>query len=163
MGEKYEKYVDKVPKEARLANESLSGQNGIRWAVVMALVEEDALPFSELGSVLDIHQQKLTNALDALQVGGIIEKRAVDETGNKYAGYYDLTEFGKKILDGFYNATKPKFESSETQPQLMNVRNIRGARVSGFQATVNEVDVTEAESGAPMATSIKDMEIPEAG
>ena len=157
------KYVEKVPKEARLANESLSGQNEIRWAVVIALIEEGALPFSELESVLEIHQQKLTNALEALQVGGVVQKRTIEETGGKYSGYYDLTEFGKKILDGFYEATEPKFEPPQTQPQMMEVRNFRGARVSGYRATVSEVDVTETESGAPTTTEFNDIEIPGAG
>ena len=146
-----------------MANDSLSGQNEIRWGVVMALIEEGALPFSELESVLEIHQQKLTNALEALQVGGVVRKRPVEETGGKYSGYYDLTEFGKKILDGFYKATEPKFESPNTQPEMSNVRNFRGARISGYQTTVSEVDVTETESGPATTTDFNDIEIPGAG
>lgn len=152
-------YVREVPKEARLANESLSGQNELPWAVVSALIKKGALPFSELQSVLDIHQQKLTNALDALQVGGVIKKKTINETGGKYAGQYDLTEFGKKILDGFHKATKPKFESSNAQPQLMNVENIRGASVSGYHATVNEVDVADTENNRPITTEFNAIEI----
>jgi DNA-binding HxlR family transcriptional regulator len=162
MGEKYMEYVEKVPKEVRLANESLSGQKEIPWAVVVALIEEGELPFSKLQSALDIHQQKLTNALEALQVGGVVRKKAVDETGGKYAGYYGLTDFGKKILDGFHKSTEAKYESTKAKPEMRSVRNVRGARVSGYNTTVSEVDVAETKRSPPVSSNFNDIDLAEA-
>jgi DNA-binding HxlR family transcriptional regulator len=162
MGDVYMEYVEKVPKEARLANDALSGQNEIRWAVVSALIEKGALPFSELESVLEIHQQRLSNALDELQVGGLIKKRTIKNTGDKYAGYYDITEFGKNILDGFYEATRPKFEPVNKEPQLREVNNIKGASISGYNTSVSEVDVTEMERKPPASKGFNDVDMSEA-
>jgi DNA-binding HxlR family transcriptional regulator len=126
--EPYQEYAQKIPIEARLAAEGLSGQNEIRWAVVAALIEHGEEPFSGLKEILDIHQQKLSDALDGLQTGGVVKKEAERRTGDKYDGHYKITKFGKKILDGFYEATQPKFKERE-EARFTTAPNIKGARV----------------------------------
>lgn len=137
--ERHERYTQKIPIEARLAAEGLSGQNDIRWAVVAALMEQTEEPFSGLKERLDLHQQRLSDALDALQTGGIVKKEARERTGDQYEGYYKLTKFGKKILDGFYDATEPKYKAPEKGVEFTAAPNIRGAKV----AQLNVRDVSE--------------------
>jgi DNA-binding HxlR family transcriptional regulator len=144
MVEKYLQYANKVPKEIRIATESLSGQNDLRWAIIIALIEEGASPFSDIREKLDIHQQRLTNALSALQRGGLIEKRAGDELGDEYSGEYAITTFGQKILDGYYEAASPKFESHQRHTRLEEVHNYNGAKVLGYSKSRSEGRTTVA-------------------
>ncbi|AKH98217.1 MarR family transcriptional regulator [Halanaeroarchaeum sulfurireducens] len=133
MTETYLSYASKVPKEVRLAADGLSGQNDLRWALLVALIEEGALSFSKLKEMLDVHQQSLSNALKALQKGGMIKKKAGKDLGSEQAGNYSIAPFGQKILDGFYSATEPKFEQSTNVGNFQSVPNYNGAHVQGFQ------------------------------
>ncbi|WP_332898758.1 hypothetical protein [Haladaptatus sp. CMSO5] len=131
--EPYEEYANKIPKEARLAAEGLVGQNDLRWGVVAALLEHGDLPFSGLKDQLDIHQQSLSDALEALQIGGLVKKEAREETGGRYSGYYSITQFGLNILDGFYKATRPKYQAEDKEPTFAYAPNIDGAQVTAFE------------------------------
>jgi len=133
MTEKYIQFANRIPKENKIAAKSLSGQNDLRWAVVAVIIEDGALPFSRLEEKLDIHQQRLSDALSALQRGGIIEKKVGDELGAKYSGKYAITSFGKEILDGFYQASEPKFESKSENSEFTTVQNYEGAQVQSYE------------------------------
>lgn len=151
--EPHQEYAQMIPVEARLAAEGLSGQNDLRWAVVAALIKHGDQPFSSLKNKLDIHQQRLTDALDGLQTGGVIKKTVGDQTGTKFDGYYSITEFGQKILDGFYNATEPKYTTSDTNVEFVKVDNFSGAEVT--QHNVKNI-THKTEATKKMTTSIKD-------
>ena len=110
MTEKYLQYASQVPKEIRLAVNSLSGQNDLRYAVVMALVEEDELRFTELKNRLDVHQQRLSTAIEDMQTAGFVEKKPGETIGSQSSGAYTITKFGKQILDGLYHASRPKVD-----------------------------------------------------
>lgn len=146
MTETYLEYANKVPKENRIAAENLSGQNDLRWAVLVAIVEDGASPFSRIKEILDVHQQRLSDALSALQQGGLIEKRVGDELGSKYSGEYAITNFGTEILDGFYQATSPKFEAPTGQVEFRDLPNYKGA-------IVQEYDTIEESQKSRVATN----------
>ena len=111
--DEYLEYTEVIPKEIRLTVGSLSGQNGLRYAVVVLLLDEGYLPFSEIREKLDVHQQRLTEALDALQEGGMVKWQAEEDLSSRTTGNYCMTDYGKKIIGGFYEATRPKYQQAE--------------------------------------------------
>ncbi|WP_141212166.1 MarR family winged helix-turn-helix transcriptional regulator [Halorubrum ezzemoulense] len=152
MTEKYLQYASQVPKEIRLAVNSLSGQNDLRYAVVMALVEEDELRFTELKDRLDVHQQRLSTAIEDMQTAGFVEKKPGETIGSQSSGAYTITEFGKQILDGLYHASRPKVDKiapREGEPNFQESLNVKGAEFDF--PSVQEVTETQR-----LSTSISD-------
>ncbi|WP_390210916.1 winged helix-turn-helix transcriptional regulator [Halobaculum lipolyticum] len=142
-------YARKVPKEIRLAVEGLHGQNDLRFAVIIALLEGDNMKFTDLKETLEVHQQTLSNALDGLQTAGIIKKEADGMVGGQQTGQYVTTEYGKQILDGFYAAMKPKRENVSRDFELTPARNVYGDNVlvGGWNVTgVSEREVVSSQS-----------------
>jgi len=107
MSGQHTRYASKFPKELKLAIDGLSGQNEVGYAIVMLLVEEEALKFTEISEMLDLHPQTVSDALDDLQRGGLIEKKAGERIGDQSTGPYVLTTFGNRVLDSLYEATNP--------------------------------------------------------
>jgi DNA-binding HxlR family transcriptional regulator len=110
MTEPHMEYASRIPKEVRLAIDGLSDRNEVGYGVVMLLVEKGSLSFSEIQDELDVHQQSLSNTLDALQRGGIIKKEAGERIGDQSTGDYTITEFGDRVLDGLYHASQANSE-----------------------------------------------------
>lgn len=127
MSDQHLEYASKIPKEVRLAIDGLSGQNEMRYAVMMLLVEEGGLKFSQMKRQLDLHPQQLANALDSLERGGLVKKEPGERIGDQSTGQYEITTFGDRILDGLYEASKPgtPIEENITRNELIEaIRNI---------------------------------------
>jgi len=115
MTDSHLKYASKIPKEIRLAINGMSGQNELRYGILMLLVEEDELKFNEIKSELDSHPQTLSNALDDLQTGGLLEKQSGEKIGVQSTGKYTITSFGDRILEGLYHASQPTSRAIDTE------------------------------------------------
>lgn len=122
-------YSDKVPEEAKHAADGLSGQNDLRWAVIIALLENGKLRFSGLEETLNVHSQSLSDALRPLQSAGIITKIIEENEDGRLGGYYQVTEFGEDILSGFYEATRSKYEGPDSHGDFTSVQNYQGASI----------------------------------
>lgn len=107
MSEQHLNYAKRIPKEVRLAIDGLSGKNETGYAIMVLLVENDPMRFKQIEEKLDLHPQKITNALGELEKGGVVEKRAGDKIGKQSTGKYAITKFGDQLLDGLYEATQP--------------------------------------------------------
>jgi DNA-binding HxlR family transcriptional regulator len=99
-----------VPVDIRRATEALAGDE--RFAIVVALVENDGLSFAELEGVLDIHQQTLSTALDAMQDGAIVARKEIVRPECQYRTQYEVTEFGRRVIDSLYDAIQPDSTTS---------------------------------------------------
>lgn len=110
MTDSHLEYASRIPKEVRMAVDSLSGQNDLRYAIIMVLIEHNDLQFSELQDRLGVHQQTLTNALQDMRVGGLIEKKPGEKIGDQTTGAYTQTVFGDRIVKSLYNASNPDTE-----------------------------------------------------
>lgn len=108
MSDRVATYAERIPTEVRLALDGLTGRTDTGYAVVMLLLEaDDPLRFGEVRERLGVHQQTLTDTLESLQVGGVVQKRA----GEEGTGGYSLSTFGRRILDGLYTASLDPAES----------------------------------------------------
>ncbi len=108
MSEQIQKYADEFPRLIRQAVNGLSGENQVSYAVVALLAEEDELQFSEIRTELDVHPQTLSDSLDSLERGGIVNKMAGSKIGDKSTGAYVITDFGHRILDSLFESTSPR-------------------------------------------------------
>lgn len=97
-------YAEMVPNEIQRALEGLSSDR--RMAILVLLIKEDGLPFSKMENELGLHQQKLSTALGRLQDSGIVVREEVISEG-RYRTEYRVTKFGKRILDGLFDAVEP--------------------------------------------------------
>lgn len=94
--------AERIPTEIRAA---ISGfDNETTQAVVVTLIDEEALAFSEIQDHLstdddELHSQTLTNALRDLQRGELVNKRAATDDGNRISSYYEVTEYGERFVD----------------------------------------------------------------
>lgn len=92
-----EEQAGMIPFEIRNAIEALAGTR--EQAIVVTLLEEDRLAFSELEETLDLHSQQLTNAIDALLEGGVVRKRSSEDPTERYQAHYEVTEYGERFVD----------------------------------------------------------------
>lgn len=107
MSEQTQKYAEEFPRLIRQAVDGLSGENQVSYAVVALLAEEDELQFSQIRSELDVHPQTLSDSLDSLEKGGIVNKMAGPKIGNKSTGAYVITDFGDRFLDSLFESISP--------------------------------------------------------
>lgn len=102
-----ERHASRVPKELKRAIDGIDGEN--QFAIVVKLIDDGALSFSELKSDLDIHQQSLSNALQSLQKGGIVTRRNNGDLGDRYDSLYTMSIFGERFIDQLFESLgKPK-------------------------------------------------------
>lgn len=101
MSDTADAYAARFPDEIRRAIEGLDGAN--RQAVVVALTNEGRLAFSELRDELDLHQQSLSNALDALVRGGLVRQRASGDD-SPYPAYYEVSGFGQRFVESTFRS-----------------------------------------------------------
>lgn len=99
-------YAQEVPNEIRSATEGLAGDT--EYGIIVLLLKEGPQPFTKIKNELDLHQGKLSKSLDRLQDGGIIVKNESTTRDNRYKGKYEVSEYGKRILDGLYDAIQPR-------------------------------------------------------
>lgn len=155
----YSNYASQVPKEVRLAINSLSGQDDLRYGIIMALVEAGELQFSELESRMDVHQQSLSNALSDLQTGGFVKKKTGEKIGRRSSGAYTITKFGERILNGLYQASWPKIDRggiSGEKRDLVKSSNVVGATFDMPRVeNVKETEKFEVEAAGAVSNPIQ--------
>lgn len=107
MSDQVAEYAERIPAEVRLALDGLTGRTDNGYAVVMLLLEADEpMRFGEIREELGLHQQTLTDTLEDLQVGGVVQRRPDADPGG-----YSLSTFGRRILDGLYEASLDPVEA----------------------------------------------------
>jgi DNA-binding transcriptional ArsR family regulator len=88
-----------VPEEVKLSIKALGDDT--RLSIVMLLLENDKMAFSQLKQVLSLSSSSLSNHLTILQDGGIVNN-FLELRNNKYS-YYTMTEMGTNLIKSIYN------------------------------------------------------------
>ncbi|KTG11387.1 hypothetical protein AUR64_03790 [Haloprofundus marisrubri] len=117
----------KLPFEISAAINAFN--NETRQAVIITLLNKDALRFSELRDSLSdednrLHNQTLTNALEALQEGGLINKRVADTESEQVRSYYEVSEYGERFVHHLLNSLG-SVDDFRPQAQYERVENMR--------------------------------------
>ncbi len=101
---KIEDYASQIPIEIKKAVKALG--NDIRCAIVVDLIHEGELTFTQLKNDLDIEPGLLSNHLKILMDGAIVEHYYRHEFGNEQFSYYGLTFFGRDFIRGILEPLK---------------------------------------------------------
>lgn len=118
---KIDEYASQIPKEIRKAIGALG--HDARCAIIVDLVQKGELTFTQLKDDLDIDPKLLSSHLKTLMDGAMVEHYFKHEIGNEQYSYYNLTLFGKDILQGILEPLKSiqQVRKLPTIPTLMPV------------------------------------------
>lgn len=127
MTQKIEEIANKLPFEIRNAVSAID--NNTRQAIIIALLNEGTLRFSELKHKLSdedqaLHNQTLTNALEKLQDGGLVNKRVADTDGEEFKSHYEVSEYGERFVDCLLNSLGSVDDFERNRPRYQRVENI---------------------------------------
>ncbi|MCD2205296.1 MarR family transcriptional regulator [Halobacterium sp. KA-6] len=150
MGQRYNGYANRVPTEVKIAIEGMDSKNELTYAVVMSLIENGDMQFTQLEEELGVHSQSLSNALKSLETGGWVRKKVTDAFGDEETGYYTVTNFGHNLLDALYEATKPKYKTDEQNQEFVMSDRWKGGYVQNVQVkTIENKETVATESFEP--------------
>jgi len=141
-----EREAEEVPNDIRRATSSLSSDKS--YAIIVRLLKDGGDSFAELQEELGLHQQTLTNVLDKLQDGGFVVRKEIVEEGSNYRTKYEVSEFGKRILDSLYEAREPQITQDSSMLPLYRGRE--------SEPHFEQIQVEEQEEVA--ATRLEDAE-----
>lgn len=127
MTKKVQNTANKLPFEIRDAISAFDKDT--RQAIVITLLNEGSMRFSELQAELSdgtetLHNQTLTNALEKLQRGGLINKKVADTEDKELKSYYEVSEYGERFVDCLLNSLGSVDDFEPQQPQYQRVENI---------------------------------------
>lgn len=123
-----ENYANKMPEEIRFILKGLSDDD--RIGIVIALLENGKMTFSEMKEKFDLNSSSLTNHLSILQKGNLIEN-FYEKNEKRVFSYYDVTDIPELIFNSILNTTfkssteKKRVEIFEGDNQLRNIYTVR--------------------------------------
>lgn len=103
--ETYSAYVNDIPEEVRLTIASMN--NPIRQAILVLLVRNNELSFSNLLEELGINKVKLNFHLKNLFSSALIDHYYRHEVGNPQYSYYSVTPLGTRVLFSLIDSFVP--------------------------------------------------------
>jgi DNA-binding HxlR family transcriptional regulator len=119
--------AQKLPFEIRDAVNAFGSDT--QQAIVILLLNEDRMRFSDIRDRLSddeqtLHQQTLTNALNGLQDGGLVNKRIAGMEGKQFKSYYEVSEYGERFVDCLLNSLGSVDNIYQRQHHYEPVENI---------------------------------------
>lgn len=132
MSKTASEWAEMFPYEIRAAVDAFAGER--QQALLATLLEEGPLSFSDLQRAVvesdsgdELHQYKLSQALDPLQEAGLVAKRANDgAVSDRFDAYYEVTEYGSRFVHCLLESlgSVDSFEPSEQAVEpLAHYRN----------------------------------------
>ena len=122
VNEKIKKYSNEMPDELKRAMGALN--DDIRLAIFFVLLKYGDLPFSQIMKELEIppdYSSKLTYHIKKLQKGGLIKNEYVKKKGTDSYSFYDITEFGKEILNNLIDTIVIPSPSESTTEKYLGI------------------------------------------
>ncbi len=129
-----------IPEEVKLSIKALADDT--RLSIVMLLLENDRMAFSQLKQTLNLSSSSLSNHLTLLQDGGIVNN-FLELKNNKYS-YYTMTEMGTNLIKSIYNIIG--FGPTMTSSKLSTLRGTASGSttnikyLTGWSKSVHIVD-----------------------
>jgi DNA-binding transcriptional ArsR family regulator len=92
-------HVNEIPKEIRSVIKGLN--NETRLAIIVVLMKNGRMTFSELKESLELNSSSLSNHLSVLQDGGLVNN-FLEWKENSYS-YYTPTDIANRVLESLFN------------------------------------------------------------
>lgn len=96
------RFADNFPVEIKSAVEGINGD--LQYAVLYILLDEGRKSFSQLKEQLDVHQQSLTNALNKLHKGSLVNQIDSNDISERYNSFYEVTAFGEQFIHSLFDS-----------------------------------------------------------
>lgn len=106
-------YGEKIPWEVKSVIESFHGQEELKYALVVYLIENGQTDFQIVADDLGVEEEELNSAHSDLQTGGLVTKKVGGPTLEVSDSKLEVTEWCKRVLDGFYDAMAPKYADED--------------------------------------------------
>lgn len=148
---KVEQYASQIPLVLRQTYKAFASDN--RSAIVIALYNNNKrLSFNELRVTLDINQRVLTDELKKLMSGAVVDHYTEYRDNIKHHSYYELTEYGTKILKATMNVL------IESYGPIIKSRSAKEHSVGsiGYDVNLDELAST-ASADSPFNSPSKDL------
>lgn len=92
-------YVSEVPEEIKSVIKGLDSE--VRIAIIVALMKNTKLTFSELKECLGLNSSSLSSHLSTLQDGGLVNNFL--EWNEKSYSFYMITDIAKTVLESLFD------------------------------------------------------------
>jgi DNA-binding HxlR family transcriptional regulator len=92
-------HANEIPKEVRSVIKGLN--NETRLAIIVVLMKNGKMTFSELKESLALNSSSLSNHLSILQDGGLVNN-VLEWKENSYS-YYTPTDIANRVLESLFN------------------------------------------------------------
>ena len=92
-------YASEIPEEIKSVIKGLDSD--VRIAIIVILMKEAKLTFSELKQRLSLNSSSLSSHLSALQDGGLVNNFL--EWNEKSYSYYMITDIAKAVLESLFD------------------------------------------------------------
>jgi DNA-binding HxlR family transcriptional regulator len=129
-----ESYLTKIPVQIRELVQNLDTNE--KWAVYIALLQNDKMSFSELRDLFDMNPSQIDRILKSLVAGGIIYKRAksLKEADDSARSYYELSTLGQNFYNVMFDLVIPP-KRNAPPPYSMRSPENRQVIVSPMDST----------------------------
>jgi DNA-binding HxlR family transcriptional regulator len=98
--------VDDFPEELIIPIKALTDET--RRKILLSLIERDAASYSQMQNGFQIKKGTLNHHLHKLVSAGLIRNFSIYSPVNPYNSYYAITDFGRKLVEGFRQTLEPK-------------------------------------------------------
>ena len=129
------KYLEKVPSQIVELVENLG--NNQKWAVYIALLENEKMYFSEMKNLFEANPAELDRILKSLVSSGLIIKRAHDikEIQENKRTYYEITSLGQKFFDITFDLVIPKTKNKK----MDSLDHIKDPDTNSTQTVIDQI------------------------
>lgn len=107
-------YADRVPRVVKAGIKGLADDGAL--GIVVALMDDGNMTFSELKSKFGLTSRTLTRHLAALQRGGLVRNYYEKRDGRPYS-YYEATLLPDVLLNAVYVALRKEAEAKRPPDQ----------------------------------------------
>jgi len=101
-----DKYAGEIPIELSKGINGLDHK--IRQAILVLLVHNDSLSFTELAGLLNLSKGRLAHHLDVLQKSMLVRNFSKADFAGPYDSYYSLSKLGESLFESLAKSVQPR-------------------------------------------------------
>ncbi len=117
MPKLFEDYIKQIPEDFEMLLKGLG--NKFRLFLTLLLIERKSLSLTELVKITNLENSVLLNHIKKLQLAGILQNFLKKEKNSREFSFYEITDFGKKILSDLIGKYNNFFKNIDINHQLL--------------------------------------------
>ncbi len=105
-----ERYANEIPVELKKGINGLDHK--VRQAILVLLIHNHSLSFTELAKLLGLSKGALSHHLGKLQNSALVRNYSKSDFVGPYDSYYSLSKFGESLVDSLTRSVQPSSPKS---------------------------------------------------